>query len=269
MNEKLIEEGKLVLEEIYKIGFDIATKLKERNKAFQYSEGSKSLEEVSVDSNHFYFFMFDSYWQLFKIVSRNLENPLIQPWVRIVMEYTVDIFSYSQKSDEEKKKIATKYFLYNLGLLGGDYANLGYDKLLEFLGDSTEKSNFVELKKEGFPEYKILPKLHYVFDSPSKDKMPEFIEKHFLTFNGNPIKRKNLDVFLKEMSLYNHPSIVLNGLEIEFMTRSHIFKCFALISLFGMALIRFSYDGEIDRLNNKINKLITNLREDGLNDKER
>jgi len=109
--------------------------------------------------------------------------------------------------------------------------------------------------------------MHNLFPPISEDRLPEEIKQYFLNMNLNSIKKEQLDLFFRDMSLYHHPSIMINNLEKEFKDKSHVFRCFALISLCGLSLIRFSIDKiqytpkdiSIKELNEKVNELIKKL----------
>ncbi len=263
MSETDIQEIKEALKEIYEKGFDIRDILKEK---YNYSS-RRSKEEILIDPDIFYYSLFESFWKLFKIIGDNIENPLIQPWIRVIIEQSSDIFWYYQKSEIEKKEIACKYWLCALGFVGGKQGNLNYDNFLYFLEDTNKKNKFLVLKKEGYPSIKIHREWHNLFPSVSESNLPDFIEKYYLTLKGNSIKKLQLEMFFRDMSLYHHPNLIMSKLGKEFEDKSHMFRCFALLSICGMSLIRFSLEEVInipepkliEELNNKINVLFKKL----------
>ena len=263
MSEGIIEEAKSVLEAISKEGFNSAEELKSNLK---FSSTTPLLEEKLIEPNYFYFFLFESFWKLFKTLSENIENPLIQPWIRIVVEQSSDVIYYSSQSDEKKKAIACKYFLCTLGFLDGKQENLTYDNFLTFLNE-LEKKDFLKIKEENYPKRKIHQIWHKLFPSINEVEIPDFIEKYFLTIKENPIKKIQLEMFFRDMSLYHHPNLIINKLDREFKDKSHIFRCFALLSISGMSLIRFSTEKLKDKtkqefiinLNKQVNELIVKL----------
>jgi len=234
--DKTIYEIKETLNEIYKKGSEIRDILKEKHN----HPSMKSKEEILIYPEIFYYSLFESFWKLFKIISDNIENPLIQPWIRVVIEQYSDIFWYSQKSETEKKEIACKYWLCALGFVGGTQGNLNYDGFLSFLGDANEKSKFSLLKSEGYLPKKIHKEWHNLFAPVNENSLPNFMEKYFLNLKGNSIKRSQLDRFYRDMSLYHHPNIIIDSLEREFNDKSHIFRCFTLMSVCAINLIKFS-----------------------------
>lgn len=260
---KEINEVKETLKEIYEKGFEIRNVLKEK---YNYIS-LRSKTGILIDPGLFYYSLFESFWNLFKIVSENIENPLVQPWIRVIIEQSSDIFWYSQKNENEKKDIACIYWLCALGFVGGKQRDLNYDDFLDILDDPKKKTKFLELKKGGYPIKKIHNEWHHLFPSVSEDCLPSFMEKYFLNMGGNFIKKSQLDHFYRDMSLYHHPSILMNKLEEELSDRSHLFRCFALISFCGMSLIKFTTEEIIDNptpdfieeLNKKINLLFKKL----------
>jgi hypothetical protein len=259
MKKESVEEVKLTLTAIYQDGFTIGDFLKEKYNSFS----SRPKEEILTDPDLFSYSLFGDFWRLFKLISENIENPLIQPWIRVIIEQSCDLIWYSQQN--EKKELATKYFLCILGLLGGKQGDLNYDSFLKLI--ITGKNKFEELKNKGYPIKEAHKLMHNLFPPISEDRLPEEIKKYFLTMNLNSIKKEQLDLFFRDMSLYHHPSIMINNLEREFENKSHIFRCFALISLCGLSLIRFSIDNlqyipkddSIEELNKKVNELIKKL----------
>lgn len=263
MSEDKTNEVKEVLKEIYEEGFKIKEILKKESNYIS----KRPKEEILIDPKIFYYSLFESFWKLFKLVSNNIENPLIQPWTRIILEHSLDIFSYYQKNEIEKKQIACKYWLCSLGFVGGKRGNLNYDNFLRLMDNPKEQNNFSEIKKEGYPIKKIHNIWYHLFPKINENELPNLVEKYFLTIKGNSIKKSQLEMFFKDMSLYHHPNIVLDKLESEFNDKSHIFRGFALISMCGISLIRFSYENNlykgdkdsIEKLNDKINKLFSDL----------
>jgi hypothetical protein len=259
MKTENIEETKQILKEIYEEGFNIRDFLKEKYNSFS----KKPKEEILTDPNLFYYSLFGDFWKLFKLISKNIENPLIQPWIRVIIEQSCDILWYYQQ--DEKREIVARYFLCILGLLGGKQGDLNYDSFLKLI--PKEKNKFEELKVKGYPIKEFHKLMHNLFPPISEDRLPEEIKEYFLNMNLNSIKKEQLDLFFRDMSLYHHPSIMINNLEREFENKSHVFRCFALISLCGLSLIRFSIDktqyvskeGFIEELNKKVNELIKKL----------
>ena len=76
-------------------------------------------------------------------------------------------------------------------------------------------------------------------------------------------------MFFRDMSLYHHPNIIINNLDREFNDKSHIFRCFASLSICGLSLLRFSAEKSIDKakqefiinLNKQVNELIIKLHQ--------
>ena len=94
------------------------------------------------------------------------------------------------------------------------------------------------------------------------------MEEYHLNMKGNPLKKHQIDLFYKDMSLYHHPNILITlKLEREVKDKSHLFRCFTLMSLFAIALIKFSTEKIIKKsekefiedINKKINELIHKL----------
>lgn len=258
-----IKEVKSLLNEIYEKALEIKDVLKEKYN----SPATRTEEEILTDPDILYYSLFENFWKLFNIISKNIENPLILPWVRIIIEQFSDILWYSQKNEIEKRNIACKYFLCNLGFVGGKEENLSYDNLLNLLESDEEKVKFEALKNKGFPKKEFHKILHKLFPPISENSLPNILEKYFLNLKNNSIKKNQLDMFYRDMSFYHHPSLAINNLEKEFKDKSHIFRCFALISVCGISLIGFSAEkqeyglGEnfIENLNKKLNNLFKNL----------
>lgn len=265
MSEEItLKEVSETLREIYEKGFEIRDILKEKNNR----SSKRSTEELLVDPDLFYYQLFESFWKLFKIVSDNIESPLIQPWIRIIIEQSSDIFFYSQKSEDKKKEIACKYWLCALGFVGGKQGNLNYDNFLNFLKNQKDKSKFIELKKKGYPIKKVHELWHELFPNINEDNLPSFIEKYFINLKENFINKSQLDLFYKDMSLYHHPNILITtNLEIELNNKSHIFRCFTLMSVYAISLIKFSAEEIIikpeinlsEDFHKKVNELIRKL----------
>ncbi len=264
-NEKNLNEVKETLKEIYERGFEIRDILKEKyNKV-----SNKSKEEILIDPELFQYSLFENFWRLFKIVSDNIETPLVLPWIRLIIEQASDIFDYhSRKNDEKKKELACKYWLCALGFLGGKEGDLEYPDFLEFLQNRMDKKKFSNLKEKGYPKRSFHIEWDNLFARVNESKIPEIIEKYFSNMKGNPIRKNQIDCFYKDMSLYHHPNLFITSkVEEELKDKSHLFRCFALISLFGIGLIKFSIEEIlnnpepkfIEELNKKINILIKKL----------
>lgn len=261
----LEKEIKEVLKEINEKGFEIRDILKEQHK----SSFRRPVEELLVDPDLFYYSLFESFWKLFRIINENIENPLVQPWIRVIVELSSDIFWYSKKSEIEKKEIACEYWLCAIGLVGGKQGSLNYETFLSILEDTNEKNKFLTLKNEGYPPDKIHKTWHKLFPTVN-ETLPSFMEEYFVNLNGNYIKRSQLNQLFRDMSLYHHPNIIMGDLEREFKDKSHIFRCFALISVCAMSLIKFSAKGIIkkpeinfsEEFDKKINELIKGSYQD-------
>jgi hypothetical protein len=258
-----IEKSQEVLNEIYRAGQKITNILKERNNKFS----NRPVEQILTEPDLFFYYLFEGFWKLFKTLSENIENPLVQPWVRVTIEQSADIVYYNHLRENEKKDLAIKYFLCSIGFVGGKMGNLDYQKFLDIMDESSGKNNFSKLKEDNYPHEKIHKIWHELFPNINENNLPEFIEKYFLTFKGNSIKKSQLDGFFRDMSLYHHPSIALNNLEKEFAEKSHLFRCFALISISGLSLIRFAEEELVndqklnlsEGLNNKIFEMFKQL----------
>jgi hypothetical protein len=272
MSEELSQEVKSVLGEILNKGSEIKEALK-----LKFNHPSKrSQEEILTDPNIFYYSLYEGFWKIFEQIKNNIENPLVQPWIRVIIESASDILWYSQKDEDDKKDIACQYFLCTLGILGGKQGNLNYDSFLTLLINSKEKNQFEDLKKKGYPIKEIHKRWHNLFPPISEDSLPNVVEEYFLTMENNPIKKEQLDIFFRHMSLYHHPSLMINNLDRESKDQSHVFRCFSLISICGLSLIRFSTskeeinkDSEFIKLNQKVNELIKKLNLDRKNETAR
>lgn len=256
-------EAKEILREIYEKGFEIRDILKEK-----YNSSSiNPVSEILVNPNLFYFSLFESFWRLFKIISNNIENPLVQPWIRVLIEQSSDVLWYSNETDESKKEIACEYWLCALGFLGGKEGNLNYNDFLDILNNSKKKSKFLELKNNGYPKKEFHKIWHKLFPPINEDRLPDIIVRYYSTLKENPIKKLQLEMFFRDMSLYHHPSLIMNELENEFKDKSHVFRCFALLYICGMSLIRFSIEKgickkeKIEELNEKVNNLFQKFGE--------
>jgi hypothetical protein len=265
MNKGNIEEIKGVLNEVCEKGFKIRNILKEK-----YNHPSeKSQEEILINPDVFQYSLFESFWNLFKIVSDNIENPLILPWVRVIIEQTTNLFWYSQKTETEKRNIACKYWLCTLGFVGGKQGNLTYEGFLNYLDDN-EKNEFSALKNEGYPPIKIHTNWYNLL-AHVNNKSLIFIEKHFIMLNGESIKASQLIHFYKDMSLYHHPNLIMNNLENEFINKSHIFRCLSLMSICALSLIKFYLEELVKRpemnfseeFYRKLNELLMGLHRKG------
>jgi len=265
---ELIQEVKEALSGIYEKGFEIRDILKNK---YNYQSG-RPVEEILTDHDLFFYSLFESFWKLFKMVSNDIENCLVQPWIRVLLEQSYDIF-YLQGS--ENKEVASKYWLCALGFVGGEQGNLNYDNFLNFLDDSKKKSKFFELKEKGYLAKDVHRLWHKLFPDMSEDNMPKFIEGAFINVKGNPIGKSQLDLFYRDMSLYHHPNIIMENLEREFKDKSHIFRCFSLISMCGMSVIKFLTNKVIkqpeknfdEKFYRKVNELINKLhgeKKDGI-----
>jgi len=268
VDDETIQGAKDVLTEISREGFKIAELLKEKANSVKIPSSSKRMEELMVHPEYFRFFLFDNFWSVFKNISENIENPLVLPWIRIIMEQSSDFLWYTGQNEIEKGEIACKYWLSTLGFLEGKFENLDYDNLLSLLKTPNARTKFLGLKNEGYPKKKAHMFLHRLFP-PLNDDLPDFVEKYYLNLNGNLIKKSNLSSFFKDMCFYHHPSLMINQLEREFEDKSHIFRCFALLSICGICLIRFSIESGISskkeefigELNKKISILFRGLHQ--------
>jgi hypothetical protein len=270
--EDITQELEETLKEIYESGFEIRDILKEK---YNYPS-INPVSEILVNPNLFYFSLFESFWELFKIISSNIESPLVQPWIRVIIEQSSDIFWYSKEMDESKKEIACEYWLCALGFLGGKQGNLDYNDFLDILNNHKKKSKFLELKNNGYPKKEFHKIWHNLFPPINENRLPDIIEKYYLTLKGNSIKKLQLEMFFRDMSLYHHPNLIMNNLEKEFKDKSHMFRCFALLSICGMSLIRCSIEKKfckiekkkIKELNKKINSLFQEFGKKNYNSTE-
>lgn len=245
MENEIILELKDVLREIYLKGFEIQDLLKEKYgrplPLESTSLSRRTIEaEIMVKPDLFYFSLFDSFWKMFKSVSDCIENPLMQPWLRVIIEQTSDIFCYYELEEGKKKEVACKHWLCVLGLLGGRNGNLDYDELLELLDDPSVKSEFLDLKLQGYPMGKFHKIQHFIFPSVNEANLPESVYNRFKNSQGNPVAISNIERFCRDMSLYHHPTIIIPGqIEIELNDKSHLFRSFALMQMCGVSLIEF------------------------------
>jgi hypothetical protein len=268
MKQQTIKEAKETLKEIYEEGFRIRDIWKEK---YNGTPSGKSINEIMINPDLFQYSLFENFWKLFKIISDNIETPLVLPWIRLIIEQESDIFDYySKKNDEKKKELACKYWLCVLGFLGGKEGNLDYSDFLELIQNRTDKQKFLELKEKGYPSKNFHIRWNDLFEPVSEDKIPDSIERYLLNMNGNPIKKIQVDRFYKDMSLYHHPNLTITPkVEKEFEDKSHLFRCFALISFFGISLIKFSTEEILKNpdeefmkgINKKVNPIILKLKE--------
>lgn len=264
MNEnkkQLIEEIKDLLQEISEKGIETVNILKEKHKTpttiysnFRSINGiflprGYADAKMLIKPDLFNILLFENFWHLFKIVKDNIENPLVQPWIRVIIEQFSDIFYYSQKSEIEKKEIACKYWLCALGFIGGKQGNLKYEDFLESLDNKRDKVEFLKIKEKGYPIEKIHQKWYKLFGLiTNKETIPDIIENYLLNIKGNSIKKEQLIIFYRDMSLYHHPNIIIKEtLQRDFNNKSHIFRCFTLISIFGLGMIKFSVEKTIKK----------------------
>ena len=272
MTDELIQEVKKALNEICKRGFKIADILKKRNKEIEdrANSGLISINELFADTNIFYYSLFESFWKLFRQVSEDIENPLIQPWIRVFIEQSCDIFLYSEKNEDEKKQITYKYWLCALGFSKEKVRNLDYDFFMNLLKDSTQKQKFLDLKTKGFPSKEFNKTWHELFSAITEDNLPKRIEKYFLNMHDKFLTKEQISNFWGDMSLYHHPNILtINSLVIERGDKSHIFRCFSLmtlcarslIHLFTKEIIKMPEEDFTEEFNKKINNLIEELHE--------
>jgi hypothetical protein len=254
MEEKnqLIKEIKEALDLIYRKGTTVQELLRRKynyltyltKSEYRYINGlllPQKYEEAKIltTPEMFFLLLIEKFWNLFRIINENIEDALIQPWVRVIFEHTCDIFWYLNQSTSKKKYIACKFWLCTLGLLKGKLNNLSYEDFLNFL-DEKEKLEFLELQKRGFPEDEFHKKLHTLFPSISKENLPTFIEDYFKSLKDISLNKEQLENFYKWLSLYHHPNIlVIINLEKELENKSHIFRCFALMACCGVNLINF------------------------------
>ena len=169
MENEIILELKGVLREIYLKGFEIQDLLKEKyRRPLPLESASLSRRrieaEIMINPDLFHLSLFDSFWKIFKSVSDYIENPLMQPWLRVIIEQTSDIFFYYELDESKKKEVACKYWLCTLGLLGGKNGNLDYDGFLELLDDPSARSEFSGLKSQGYPMEKFHKIQHFLLE---------------------------------------------------------------------------------------------------------
>ena len=259
MNKENIQEVKKLLSKIHEKGFEIANIIKQKNNYIS----TKPKEEILIDPELFSYYLFDLFWKLFKRVSENIENPLVQPWIRIVIEQASDFIWCSKNKDND---IACKYWLCHIGFVGGKQKDLEYDNFLELLLNQKTKAKFLTLKDEGYPKKKIHDEIHNLFPAINEKNLPSFIERYFLNVRGDFIKKEKLDMLYRDMSFYHHPSLLMNKIDYEFEDKSHLFRCFILISLCGMSLIKYASDeiiknsgNSFDDLTESVNSLIKGL----------
>lgn len=263
MGEQIIQEVKEALSELFLEGDKILETIKKEGESHSFDPSFKTLEKLFIEEESFTLFLFESFWKLFKIIKENIENPIVQPWIRVILEQSSDMIWYLDKNERDKEKIACKYWLCTLGFLGGKHSNLNYDNFLNLLINSNELEKFSKLKEESYPVKKIHKIWHDLFPSISEENMPDFIKNYYLTLKGNSIKKSQIDIFFRHMSLYHHPNLIINNLEKEDRDKSHIFRCFALLSICGLAIIKFSNERKIysikketiEELNKKVNNL--------------
>src|SRR3989344_6959082 len=144
MTDELIQEVKKALNEICKRGFKIADILKRRNKEIEdrANSGLISINELFADTNVFYYSLFESFWKLFKQVSENIENPLIQPWIRVFIEQSCDIFLYNEKSKEKKEQLTYLYLSCAIGFSKNATKDLDYNFFINLIKDTDKKQTF-------------------------------------------------------------------------------------------------------------------------------
>lgn len=240
--EEKINEIKKVLGEICERGFEITGILKEKNKLIldKANSGKISPNKLFSDIDVFYYSLFESFWKLFKQVSENIENPLIQPWMRVFIEHSCDLFLYNQKTDEEKEQITYLYWSCALGFSKNTAKDLDYDFFINLIKDRTKKQKFLDLKKDNFPSEFYNRTWHELFPAITKCNLPSEIEKYFFNLDGKNLTKKQISDFFGDMSLYHHPNILtINSLNMEKGDRSHLFRCFALMYISSKNLIRF------------------------------
>ncbi len=242
LSQEIIKEVKETLKEIYEKGFEIADILKEKNQPIEKKAnlGLINVNELFADTDIFYHSLFESFWKLFKEVADNLDNSLVQPWIRVFIEQSCDIFLYSEKSKEKKEEITHKYWLCALGFSKEQVKNLNYDYFIDLLKDPKEKQKFLDLKRMGFPSSEFNKIWHEIFSAITEPNLPNCIEKYFLNMNNKRLTKKQISDFFGDMSLYHHPNILtINSLEKDIRNKSHIFRCFALMAICGRSLIYF------------------------------
>src|SRR3989338_3749301 len=253
MSEELNNRIKFFLNKISEEGGKSLEVFKNKENSNSFIRGKNTLEELFIKESSFLIFQLESFWSLFKIVIKNLDNPIIQPWIRVIIEQSSDIIFYLDKPGDEKKNLACKYWLCTLGFLGGNHSGMNYDNFVNLLNDSTEKNKFIEIKEEGYSFKRIHSIWYKIFPSlTEEDKIPSFIEEYFLTIKGNNIQIIQLERFFRDMSLYHHPNLIMNNLEREEKDKSHIFRCFALTSLCGLALLKYLNKKEINKIEGEL-----------------
>ena len=265
-------EIKEILREIYEKGFEITSILKENNKVTldKANAGEISVNELFADTNVFYYSLFESFWKLFKQVSENIENPLVQPWIRVFIEQSCDIFLYNEKTKEEKEQTTYLYWSCALGFSKNTTKNLDYNFFINLIKDADKKQKFLELKKDNFPSEFYSKTWHELFSAITKSNLPNNIEKYFFNLGGKTLTKEQISNFFGDMSLYHHPNILtINSLNLEKEDKSHLFRCFALMYLSSKSLIRFFANDVIKEpskvlskdVENRVNNLIKNLKE--------
>lgn len=267
-----IDEIKEVLNKIYKNGFEITNVLKEKNKSLleKANSGKISPNELFADTDIFYYSLFESFWKLFKQVSENIENPLIQPWVRGFIEQACDIFLYNEKSKEEKEQLNYLYWSCAIGFSKNITKDLNYDFFINLIKNPDKKQRLLDLKKDNFPSEYYNKTWHELFSAITKSNLPNAIEKYFFNLDGKTLTKEQIANFFGDMSLYHHPNILtINSLTLEKEDQSHLFRCFALMYLSSKSLIRFFAKDIIQEPNkilsedieNKVKDIIKSLKE--------
>lgn len=260
MENEIILELKDVLREIYLKGFEIQDLLKEKYSRplppESVSLSRRKIEaEIMVKPELFHFSLFDSFWKMFKSVSDCIENPLIQPWLRVIIEQTSDIFCYYEFKEGKKKEIACKHWLCVLGILGGKNGNLDYEEILKLLDSPSEKSKFSNLKLQGYPIKEFHKQQHFLFPSVNEENLPSSVYNRFKNIQGNPVAISKIEQFCRDMSLYHHPTIIIPGqIEVETKDKSHLFRSFALIQMCGLSLIEFLISEILEDLSKKLDE---------------
>ena len=242
MEEKTIYEVKKILTEINEMGFEIVSILKENNKSIENKAniGLISANELFANTKVFSYLLFESFWKLSKQIVENIENPLIQPWLRVYIEKSCDIFLYFEKSESEREQVVYKYWLCAIGFSKEENRTLNYDFFMNLLKDSTQKQKFLDLKTKGFPSKEFNKTWHELFSAITEDNLPKCIEKYFLNMHDKLLTKEQISNFWGDMSLYHHPNILtINSIEIEKMDKSHLYRCFALMVLCARSLIYF------------------------------
>jgi hypothetical protein len=267
-----MDEIKEILKEIYERGFDITIILKEQNKTIldKANSGKITPNELFADTNVFYYSLFESYWKLFKQVSENIENPLLQPWVRVFIEQACDIFLYNEKSPDEKEQLTYLYWSCAIGFSKNVTKDLNYDFFINLIKDPDKKQKFLDLKKDNFPSEFYNKTWHELFSAINKSNLPNAIEKYFFNLEDKSLTKEQIANFFGDMSLYHHPNILtINSLTLEKEDKSHLFRCFALMYLSSKSLIRFFAKDIIQEPNkilsedieNKVKNIIKSLKE--------